>query len=145
MFWAPTFGVDIGISDSSLAPQAERILEELAPRTLVIDRPVEDAIRSFINYAARAGISVNEARIRQISEQTLAGLDKVRRHPLVRAVDFRGLDDYAEVMVSVRWLLPDADLPDLKALMTFNIQVAAKHIRAVTARPHNGWHLEAAV
>lgn len=142
-FWAPKFGVDIGISDSCLAPLAERIVEELQPRTLVVERPFEDVLRSYINYAARAGISVNEAKIRRFAGAAIEALENIKASPVVKTVQFAALDDYTEVLSAMRWLLPNRDLPDLRTLMTFNIQVAAKHIRAMATKPHNSWHFEA--
>lgn len=141
-FWAPKFGVDIGVSDSCLALMAPRILADLSPRTLIIERPLEDVMRSYIAYASKTGISVLEAAARKFAEAWVRSLESVRDHPLVKVVQFSDLDDYSAVLAAMRWLLPHRDFPDLKALMTFNIQVSAKHIRELAAKPHNGWHLE---
>lgn len=143
-FWAPRFGVDIGISDSCLAPHVERILADMQPRTLIIERPLEDVMRSYADYAARTGISMVEANARRHAEASVRALNGVKRHHLVKIVSFAALDDYAEVLAAMRWLLPHRDFPDLRTLMTFNIQVSAKHVQELAAKPHNGWHMAAA-
>lgn len=141
-FWAPKFGVDIGISDSGLAPQLPRILAELQPRILIVERPAEDALASFKRYAHAAGLRFDEAHCRHFLRAAVAGIAAAKGNPLVKAVDYVALDDYNVVRECMEWILPDTDLPDLRTLMNFNIQVAAQHIRKITGEPHNGWHLE---
>lgn len=141
-FWVPKFGVDIGISDSGLAPQLPRILAELQPRTLIVLRPLADAIGSFKAYAARIGLHVDESHCERFTRAAQAGIEAVRGNPLVKTVDYAALDDYNTVRACMEWILPDTDLPDLRTLMNFNIQVAAQHIRKIASEPHSGWHLE---
>lgn len=141
--WSPKFGVDIGISDSCLALHTERILNDLSPRTLLIERPLEDVMRSYAAYASRTGITMIEQVSRQRAEDASSALGRIKDHPLVQVVKYGALDDYDVVLSSMRWLLPHREFPDLRSLMTFNIQVAAKHIQNLICMPHNGWHLKA--
>lgn len=141
-FWKPKCGVDIGISDSGLAPQAGRILEELKPRTLIIERPLDEALRSFQAFTKNTSLHVDEAHCRRFAEIAMASLDKVRHHPLVKVVDFAALDDYEKMLGAMQWLLPDREFPDLRALMGFNIQVKTSEIERTANLPHTNWHLE---
>lgn len=141
-FWMPRLGVAMGISDSGLAPQAGRILEELKPRTLIIERPLDEAVASFRAFARKTSLHVDEAHCRRFSEISLRALGQVRRHPLVKAVDFHALDDYEVMMDAMSWLLPGREFPDLKALMTFNIQIKASEIERTANLPHTNWHLQ---
>lgn len=141
-FWAPKFGVDIGISDSALAPQIGRILEELKPRTLIIERPVDDTIESFRAYAAKTGLHVDEESCRKFARASFEALGKVMAHPLVKTVSFDALDDYAVMLDAMNWLLPGTELPDFRTLMGFNIQVSAAGIEKTIGLRHTRWHLD---
>lgn len=141
-FWAPKCGIDVGISDSGLAPQIGRILEELKPRTLIVKRGVDASIQSFRDFASKTSLHVDEGRCRRFSEIALAALSKVRHHPLVKVVDFHALDDYGTMLDAMNWLLPGREFPDLKALMAFNIQVKTSEIERTANLPHTNWHLE---
>lgn len=141
-FWSPRFGVDLGISDSCLAPQLGRILDELKPRTLIIERDPETAIMSYKKYALAAGLPFGELHCWRFVRAAKREIETVRSHPLVKCVKFHTLDDYATLAEAMEWILPGIDLPDLRTLMSFNIQVTAKHVIAVASKPHSGWHLE---
>ena len=140
-FWAPKMGVDIGISDSGLATQLGRILEELKPRTIIVERPLEDALLSFQKFAA-GKLHVDEKYCRRFAEIALAEIWKYSHHPLVKVVEFAALDDYDTMLDAMNWLLPGQEFPDLKALMTFNIQAKASEVERTSGLPHTNWHLQ---
>lgn len=143
-FWAPRFGVDIGISDSCLVPLLSDILDDFAPRTLIVERQLAQAMQSFRAYAERVGLAINEAEILRVSGLAIRAMEQAKSHRLVKTVSFDALDDYDTVLEAMRWLLPDREFPDLRTLMTFNVQVSSKHIRDAVAAKHSGWHREAA-
>lgn len=140
-FWTPKYGVDIGVSDSSLALQVGRILDELKPRTLVIHRPLDEAIKSFAKYATDNDLPYDGKWCSEFGEMSALALATIGSHPLVKTVRFGELDDYAVMCDCLKWLLPNAEFPDLKSLMGFNIQVQSSVIKDYLTIPHNGWHL----
>jgi hypothetical protein len=141
--WVPKYGVDIGVSDSALANQVSKILSHLKPRTLIVDRPKEDAILSFASYMRRACLDVDFERCRQLADVSLKALDAVRGNPLVKSVQFDDLRDYNVMLACMEWLLPNRDFPDLKTLMDFDIQVSAHAVKKMPYIQHTLWHLKA--
>lgn len=140
--WVPRYGIDFGVSDSSLASMAPRILSELKPRTLIIDRPVEDCVRSYAEYAARHGMPFFEAACTEMARRSLVALDTVRDHPLVCTVAYDALHDHAVMYRAMEWILPGREFPDLRQLMAMNIQVNDPEPLIAAAGAHTGWHLE---
>lgn len=141
-FWAPKFGVDIGIADSALAPQIGRILDELKPRTLIVQRPAEEAITSFKAYAEKTGLAFDEQACRAFAGTSLKAMERLLGHPLVKTVSFHALDDYDVCLEALQWILPGREFPDLRALMGLNIQVSARRALEDASRQHAGWHME---
>lgn len=142
-FWAPKFGIDIGVSDSGLALYAPEILADLNPRTLIIERSLDDVIASFLAYAKHTSIVVDEARSRKFAQRCLDALDRIKSHPQVKTASFESLDDYATMLCAMRWLLPGRDFPDLRELMRMNIQLSHREIEREVGLPHTKWHLAA--
>lgn len=140
-FWIPRYGVDIGISDSALSLQTGRILDELKPRTLVIIRPVQDYVASLVKYATGNKIKFSEEWCREFGERSAASLAAIKSHPLVKTVKYSALDDFSVMEACMKWVLPNAEFPDLKPLMGMNIQVAVVEARRIANSEHNSWHL----
>lgn len=133
-------GQSVGISDSCLSLQLERIIEEIGPRILLVSRPIEDILASFRRYLDGTPNIVDEAVGRDYLGELQLQMDRFRMHPLVRNISFDAMGDYSTVHETLRWLVPDADFPDLRPLMRMNIQVDRSYCLEMAARAHNGWH-----
>lgn len=104
-----------GISDSALGFHLDHILETSAPRTLIVERPVEDVIKSL------AAIDVSgDDYCRLLAEY----LGRQKSHPLVKRVAFSDLADMAVVAECLRWLMPGlgVDMNKLGELQKLNVQ-----------------------
>lgn len=140
-FWKPKFGVDFGVSDSALAMRAEIILQQLQPRTLIIDRPVDECVASYLEYAERNGLPSDGEACLHFANEALSALETIRENPLVCSVDYDDLADYAILYRAMEWILPGRDFPDLKALMGLNIQVHNPRSFIGAAMTHSRWHM----
>jgi len=106
-----------GISDSRLGLHLARILDEIGPRTLVIDRDPEAVMASFSRYSDTA-----LAKVRGFASRRLDGLRAALAidHPLVKRVDLAALDDIDTVRECMDWL--GVEPLNLEQLMHMNIQ-----------------------
>ena len=136
--WASAGSLSIGISDSSLPLYLGRILETVKPRTLIIDRPIDEVIESFDDYMMGTRFDITQGR--KWVEECLVELDRHRAHPLVRCVEFDALNDHDTVLDCLKWLVPTHDFMDVRFLMTMNIQVNRDYVMGLVARPHSAWH-----
>lgn len=104
-----------GISDSSLGFHLEKILAEIKPRTLVIERPV-DEVESSLERILPAMSNYTALLV----EYLTPFLD----HPLVRRVPYAALEDSETVVECLRYLMPHADVSLVKIaeLQRLNIQ-----------------------
>lgn len=131
----------MGISDSSLAIKIGHILEAFQPRTLIIERPLEDCLSSFDTYMDGAGLHVDLDLAKAFAERALLNLSRWSSNPLVKTVKYDALRDYDTVAECLRWLLPDVEFVDLRFLMTLNIQAERTYALSRAQRPHSGWHM----
>lgn len=138
--WKPVAGIGVGVSDSALSLHLGRILRELEPRTLIVERPISDVVASMDNYMA--GLPNNGFDGHAYLMALCREIEAHRSHPLVKMVAFDDLDDYGTVSDCLKWLLPDVDFPDLKFLMTMKIEVRRDYVLGLVARGHNLWHME---
>lgn len=129
----------IGVSDSALVMQLGRILREIGPRTLIIDRALEDVVRSIDCYLAPAGYRWDA---KGHCKAARAELEKYREHPLVRWIDYDDLNDLDFVQAALAWLMPKATFPKLGELMHMNVQVDRDWVIDRASQPHTNWHLE---
>ncbi len=106
-----------GISDSRLGLHLARILDEIGPRTLVIDRNPDAVMASFARYSDTA-----LAKVRGFASRRLDGLRAALAidHPLVKRVDLAALDDIDTVRECMDWL--GVEPLNLEQLMHINIQ-----------------------
>jgi hypothetical protein len=118
----PSMGVAIGVSDSSLAPMMGRILREIKPRTLLIQRPKHEALASFSAYMKGSGVAINWQAVAEHADRSVAETSTYGKHPLVKKVEFDALNDLTTMRECLNWLLPDEAFPDLSQLMRMNIQ-----------------------
>lgn len=128
-----------GISDSGVAFQMGRIMHEIEPRTLIVDRDPADVLKSFQRYW---GAPFDEAKAETLLHDAAAILADFHSHPLVKVVKFEALNDYDTAQECFRWLMPGNPHPMREDLFHMRVNVEREHIAAVVSRPHTGWHLQ---
>ena len=128
-----------GISDSGLAFQMGRIMHEIEPRTLIVDRDPNDVLASFRRYWGRP---FDEERGGTMLFDAASILADFHKHPLVRVVKFEALNDYDTAQECFRWLMPGNPHPLREDLFHMRVNVDREHIAKVVSRPHTGWHLQ---
>lgn len=136
---SPFSRVSIGMSDSALGLQLGRILDEIGPRTLIVERDIREVEQSLA--ALFSDVPMNWAGAVNYLDGLESELSKWKSHPLVKTVGFHDLDDVDVVTDALSWLVPDASWPDLRHVMSMNIQACRDHVLALAARPHSGWFL----
>jgi hypothetical protein len=141
-FWKPKFGEIVGISDSALTLQLDRILSEIRPRTLLIERPIPQVMASMRKYFKGAELMLDYDEGRRYLGRLAEKIDQFRTCDLVRTVAFEALKDYDTVLDLITWLAPGIDLLDLRTLMHFNIQADRDHVIDLIKRPHTHWYRE---
>ena len=93
-----TFYKHLGISDSGLGFHIEWILENVKPRTLIIERDVEEVKASLKEHM---GVPMEHFYYCELLHETLA---QFRNHPLVKWVSFNSLV-HKRVMQDIYWWL----------------------------------------
>jgi len=137
--WAPSV-VSIGVSDSALGVAIGPILEAFGPRTLIVQRPIEDVLTSIAGYLGKGGFEVNHERLRRRLLFINDKLHKHHRHPLVRVVAYEDLTNVETVRNVIGWLTPSVRPPiDLDQLMHLNIQADLGYSVAVAAAAKLWW------
>lgn len=118
----------VGVADSCLGLHAAEVLKLHAPRTLIVDRPLEDVATSL----ARASLPVSMTALQVLKRR----LDAVRDHPLARVVDYARLNDVEEVCRALEFLLPGAVIDSSRAarLVGMNIQTSVADAKADAER-----------
>lgn len=125
-----------GVSDSALGYWLPRIMRDLEPKVLIVERPVDEVIASLERMV---GYSVADWRPRIADLK--AQLDGVGSHPLIKRVDYRLLREPAVMMDCAEWLVPGHG-PQALSLQHMNIQQELCHSQAVARRAHSGWHMQ---
>lgn len=124
-----------GNSDSACGLQVGRILSELKPRTLVIERSVEDVAMSLVRiYGPRTGLFAHLEGLRDALSIA---------HPLIKRIAFDDLADRDALIEAAEWLSPGSG-EAVASLSDMNIQVTRNYAEALTDLPHTLWHLERA-
>lgn len=116
----------VGISDSGLAYQIGRILSEIEPRTLLIERPMADVEASLLRYFGP--VEVDRLALRRQLDEMERHLRVVRRHHLVKTVPYDGLSDRNVVQACFDWLMPGSYEPFRDELLHMNVQVDLKYV-----------------
>lgn len=138
--WKPKYGERVGVSDSALTLQLDRILETVAPRTLIIDRPIPQVMASFQRYLEKSPMVFDYDLGRAYLGQIQSEMEKFRSHPLVRTVEFDALDDFDATQEIINWLAPGIEILDLRQMMHMNIQVDLGYALSLLDSPHTHWH-----
>lgn len=130
----------VGMSDAALGFQISRILEEIEPRTLIVERSVEDVKRSFLKFIS--GVDLQGFEVTVHLNKLAARLDAAKSHPLVKVVPYAKLNDVETVKFLFHWLLRgQCDLSRVDTLMRLNIQVTRDAALLEAKMKHSGWHL----
>lgn len=129
----------LGVSDSGLATQIGRIMAEIQPRTLIIDRDIGEALDSFLKYFSDFPVDkVKAAAYFRISAQALSHYCD---HPMTKIVRFADLHDFDAVNECYEWLMPDNPWPLRPDIFNMNIQADAGALAfEVATQPHTMWH-----
>lgn len=119
-----------GISDSGLGMHLPRVLNEAAPKTLVINRPVaavEASLRWYLGESAAMDWDHLRTRLRAL-ESVLT-----YEHPLIKRVDYAELNLIEVVRECLDWL--EAPEPErLGQLMHMNVQSDLAHNLALVEK-----------
>jgi hypothetical protein len=124
--WAAPGGWDyVGISEAFLGLHIARVLEEIGPRTLIVERDPDEVLASFLRYVGLQGVRGPgehdglKAQLRLLRER----LDAIPiDHPLVRRVAYGDLEDRDAVQVALGWLMPGVELLNLDQMLHMNVQ-----------------------
>lgn len=138
--WKPSFGQIIGMSDSALSLQLDRILDVLNPRTLLIERPIPQVTMSLRKYLNGSKVAFDyDLGVKYLGKMQ-EKIDQFRHHPSVRTVKFDELRNYDTVLNLLKWLVPGEEFCDLKSLMTMNIQADRDYVLGLLEKPHTHWY-----
>lgn len=123
-----------GNSDSACALYAARILAEIRPRTLVIERPMGEVIASLSRLYSR-----DMAHLAPLLERLNASLSGA--HPLIKRVRIADLTDREALIEAANWLVPGHG-ERAAALTDMNIQVTQERALELTRLTHSLWHMK---
>lgn len=120
----------VGISEAFLGLHIARVLEDVGPRTLIVERDLDDVLRSFLRYAGLQGVKhpgahdhLRSQMVRLRHELALVPED----HPLVRRVAYEDLADKDMVLACMDWLMPGVEPLNLDAMLHMNVQSDLEH------------------
>lgn len=142
LLWRPKYGERVGISDSAMMFQLPRILQEIKPRTLLVERRIPDVLSSLKRYFHGTNYMLDYDEGRKYLGKIQGIIDEHRSHPMVRTVKFEDLRDYETVKALIDWLAPGIEVLDLKSLMRMNIQVDVSYVMGLLRQPHTQWYRE---
>ena len=125
---------NIGISDHALGFQLKRILEDVGPRTLIIDRDIDECVQSLKAFDVDA-----ERFCFELAES----IDACLPHPLVKVVDFSEVS--ATLPDCLKWLVPDAEINPRKIAQIRDMKIEADieivYRKLKAAKDHSHWYL----
>ena len=124
-----------GISDSAIGLKLEEIMHEYAPRTLIVERPLQDVLTSAERLYGRAGSNLCYGLYRLQAALRF-------EHPLIRRIEFDDLNDPAKLFNAAEWLSRGYG-PRALSMKDFNIQVTRDHALALAEHAEPGWFMEA--
>ena len=128
-----------GISDSGISHQLARIMKEIEPRTLIVDRDPSAVLASFRRYW---GKPFDEEKVQRVLAGASVALKAHHSHPLVKVVKFEALADYDTAQECFKWLMPGNPHPLRRDLFNMRVNVTRESAETDAHRPHTGWHLE---
>lgn len=137
--WKDERAAYVGMADSGVVPVLGRILDDVKPRTLIVDRPQEDVFQSFLHFLPEL-VERAEKPVRAYIAQSSKTIDAYRSHPLVKVVDFDALNSRETVRDCLAWVMPGNPDPLKDELMHMNIQVDPDWALEEAHKPHTHWY-----
>ena len=132
-----------GFSDAALGFQLKRIVNEIGPRVLIIERDLEDVQASFLKYMHDVPIRLSVLTEHlELLQSRLAEASSVST-PLVRRIRYEALQDLNAVKWAMSWLKPGIDTSRASDVMRMNVQVDRKYVLEELKADHTGWHVAA--
>lgn len=132
-----------GISDAALGFQLRRIVDEIGPRVLIVERDLEDVQASFLKYMHDVPIRLSVLTEHLTLLQSRLADVTTASNPLVRRIRYEALQDLNAVKWAMGWLSPGCDMSRAKDVMRMNVQVDRKYVIEELKAEHTGWHLAA--
>lgn len=131
-----------GVSDSGLSVQLGRILLDIGPKTLIVQRDPRDAMDSLVRYLPWRPIDY--VSLHAHLQQCQAAIDEWKAHPLVKVVPYDALAYEDVVRDCFSWIIPGGGRLFDRELLKMNIQVSPEALLADLAAfsNHNQWHLK---
>lgn len=116
-----------GMADHLLGFRLGEILEVVRPRTLVVERALDDVCASLARFDIPA---------QPFCDQLVRAMAPHLDHPLVRVVAYEALDDATMIVECMRWLCPDVgiDALRLQQMMAMNIQADMGKVKQAAFR-----------
>lgn len=136
--WANPRFENVGVADSTLGFQLERILRDIQPRTLVVERPIGEVRESLLAYMS--GIAISVPAIDSYLEALQSSIEACLPHPLVHRITYQDLQDRTELYAALDWVMPGTHFENLDNLMHMNVQIDRDYVLAQAARPHTHWY-----
>jgi hypothetical protein len=127
----------VGAADQAIGFVAARLIRDIQPRILVVERPFGEAAQSFERYMA--GIKIDHVAVIEFMMNLQACLDELSG-PLVYRIKYRDMGSPKCLKAALRWLVPGIDLEGVEAAMNVNIQADRDTVMARGA-PHM-WYLQ---
>jgi hypothetical protein len=118
----------VGLSDHALGFHLGRILDQWAPRTLIVNRSREEIVRSLQDL----GVGGEREQISRFIALLAERMAPFVEHPLVRTVSFSSLSDEAIVLGCLDHLMPGCEIDLAKFRETSRLNVQA-HLPDVLA------------
>lgn len=129
-----------GVSDSALGVQLGRILDDVKPRTLIVERDTDEAIRSFGDYMD--GVPIDREAAAKLFRKLAAELRRHHQHELVKVVPFAALNIFDVAKECYEWLMPGNPWAMREDLFQMRVNVKRSHVLESVKKEHSGWHLQ---
>ena len=137
--WRTSDYTEAGVSDSGLGLHIDRVIAEVNPKVLIVERRFSDVLRSFENYMSGVPIDINAAVNYLTKLHTALAKPKGKR---IRRIPFDDLNDLDKLSSAMQWLVPCADFSHLSDLMEVNIQVSRQGMLADLPKAETHWLLQ---
>jgi hypothetical protein len=137
--WLSSNAMEAGVADSGLGLYIDRVIREVAPRTLIVERRFSDVLRSFEAYMAGIEIDI-DATVHYLTKlyKALQGAKGSK----IRRIDYDDLQSLEKLGNALNWLIPGADFSHLPDLMEVNIQVSRGKMLDDLGKVESTWFLQ---
>lgn len=129
----------VGMSDHALGFQLSRIIAEIEPRILMVERDMVEVWRSLGRYLPdemQPTSGTADAFLNDLQNH----LSQWKKHRLVKRVAFDKLNDFSVMIDCLEWLMPHGNFEHVRDLMDMNIQVKLEATKRHLAEPHSHWY-----